>query len=155
MLDYTKIQKMVLDGMKKNRIKLGTYQNDFCIAVDGSYLLIVPHEMFLLDAVKVLKACHQETAFNGDKMFSYLDDSKPLTSTGFTCLHEKVLYRYYKTTAGENVTMMDEPFKYIDKWSDPMVTKAPGRATPCYLYTVGNITTLVGIIMPAYFKIGD
>lgn len=155
MLDYTKIQKMVLDGMKKNRIKLGTYQNDFCIAVDDSYLLIVPHKEFLFDAMKVLKACHQETAFDGDKLFSYLNDSKELVYTGFSCRYENTLYRYYKTENGEEVKVKDEPFKYIDKWSDPMVTKAPGRATPCYLYTVGHITTLVGIIMPAYFKIGD
>lgn len=155
MLDYKKIQRDIVKWVYDGRVKLGRYQEDFAVIVDGNYLFLIPEKEFMFDAGKLSGRCRQEKLIDCTKFFDHLDDAKTILPTGFNCIKEKKEYAYYKEETGADVKILKEPLKYLDRYSDPLLVKAPGRAMLVYLYAAGNITILSGLIMPAYFEVNE
>lgn len=149
-MEYNKLFNVALKGMEKNRIKIGEYDENKAIIVDGCYLILVPDQDFLLDSDKCLKKCKQETPIDCSRMFAQENEALEyrLTDTKFVCKVNGIQYHYFEGQNGEKVYFREEAFSYLSKWEDLCVHKLPGRGNPGYIYAVVNITRLVGIVMP-------
>lgn len=156
-MEYNKLFNVALKGMEKNRIKIGEYDGNKAIIVDGCYLILVPDRDFLLDMDKCLKKCNQVTPVDCSRMFEGENEALDhrLTDTKFICKMNGIQYHYFESQNGEKVYFREEPFSYLSKWEDLQVYKKPGRANPGYIYAFGNITLLVGLVMPMYHNEGS
>ena len=149
-MEYNKLFNVALKGMDKNRIKIGEYDGNKAIIVDECYLILVPDRDFMLDMDKCLEKCNQVTPVDCSRMFSQEREAedRPLRDTKFISKINGVQYHYFTSANGENLYFREEAFSYLSKWEDLRVHKLPGRGNPGYIYAVGNITRLVGIVMP-------
>lgn len=156
-MEYNKLFNIALKGMDKNRVKIGTYGENKAIIIDGCYLILVPDRDFLLDVDKCLKKCNQVTPVDCSRMFEEENEALDhrLTDTKFICKMNGIQYHYFESQNGEKVYFREEPFSYLSKWEDLQVYKKPGRANPGYIYAFGNITLLVGLVMPMYHNEGS
>lgn len=153
-MEYNKLFNIALKGMEKNRIKIGQYKDQKAIIVDGCYLILIPDRDFMLDMVKCLKKCCQETPIDCGRMFDHEEEASyhQLTDTKFVCRMNGVQYHYFESEHGEKLYFREEAFSYLFKYEDLNVCKAPGRTEPGYIYAAGTITRLVGLVMPMYHK---
>lgn len=151
-MEYNKLFNIALKGIEKNRVKIGECDGQKAIIVDGCYLILVPDEDFLLDVDKCLKKCHQVTPVDCSRMFTQENEALDcrLTDTKFVCKMNGVQYHYFEGQNGEKIYLREEAFSYLSKWEDLQVCKMPGRGQPGYIYAFGNVTRLVGIVMPFY-----
>lgn len=155
-MEYNKLFNVALKGMEKDRIKIGEYDGQKAIIVDGCYLILVPDREFLLDMEKCLKKCNQVSPVDCSRMFTQENEALDyrLIDTKFVCKMNGVQYHYFEGQNGEKLYFREEAFSYLSKWEDLQVCKKPGRANPGYIYAFGNITRLVGIVMPMYHNEG-
>lgn len=152
-MEYNKLFNVALKGMEKNRVKIGEYDGQKAIIIDECYLILVPDRDFLLDMEKCLKKCNQVTPVDCSRMFAHERhereaEERPLQDTKFISKINGVHYHYFTSANGEKLYFREEAFSYLSKWEDLQVCKKPGRAQPGYIYAVGNITRLVGMVMP-------
>lgn len=155
-MEYNKLFNVALKGMEKNRIKIGEYDGNKAIIVDGCYLILVPDRDFMLDMDKCLEKCKQVTPVDCSRMFSQEREAedKPLRDTKFISKINGVQYHYFTSANGEELYFREEAFSYLSNREDLCVNKLPGRGKLGYIYAVGNITRLVGIVMPMYHNEG-
>lgn len=155
-MEYNKLFNVALKGMEKNRVKIGAYRDFKAIVIDGCYLILVPDREFLLDVDKCLKKCNQVMPVDFSRMFTQENEvvDYRLNDTKFVCKMNGVQYHYFEGQNGEKVYFREEAFSYLSKWEDLQVCKKPGRANPGFIYAFGNITRLVGIVMPMYHNEG-
>ena len=155
-MEYNKLFNNALKGMEKNRIKIGEYDGQKAIIVDACYLILVPDREFLLDVDKCLKKCNQVTPVDCSRMFTQENEvvDYRLNDTKFVCKMNGVQYHYFEGQNGEKLYFREEAFSYLSKWEDLQVCKKPGRANPGYIYAFGNVTRLVGIVLPMYHNEG-
>ena len=149
-MEYNKLFNATLKGMDKNRVKIGEYDGQKAIIVDGCYLILVPDQDFMLDLDKCLKKCDQVTPVDCSRMFTRENEVQDyrLTDTKFVCKVNGIQYHYFEGQNGEKVYFREEAFSYLSKWEELQVCKKPGRGQPGYIYAFGNITRFVGIVMP-------
>lgn len=156
-MEYNKLFNVALKGMEKNRIKMGEYDGNKAIIVDGCYLILVPDRDFMLDMDKCLAKCNQVTPVDCSRMFSQEREAiedRPLRDTKFISKMNGVQYHYFTSANGEKLYFREEAFSYLSKWEDLRVQKLPGRGNMGYIYAVGNIMRLVGLVMPMYHNEG-
>lgn len=151
-MEYNKLFNIALKGMEKNRVKIGEYEGQKAIIIDGCYLILVPDRDFMLDMEKCLKKCNQVTPVDCSRMFTQENEALDyrLNDTKFVCKMNGVQYHYFEGQNGEKIYFREEAFSYFSKWEEMRVHKLPGRGNPGYIYAVGNITCLVGVVMPCY-----
>lgn len=150
-MEYNKLFNVALKGMEKNRIKIGEYEGQKSVIVDGCYLILVPDRDFLLDVDKCLKKCRQEKPVDCSRMFTQEREVEEynLEDTHFICKMNGVQYHHF-IGRNELLDFREEAFSYLSKWEELLVCKKPGRANPGYIYAVGNFIRLVGLVLPFY-----
>lgn len=150
-MEYNKLFNVALKGMEKNRVKIGEYDGQKAIIIDGCYLILVPDRDFLLDSDKCLKKCNQETPVDCSRMFAQEREAEEysLEDTHFICKMNGVQYHHF-IGKNEVLDFREEAFSYFSRWEELLMCKKPGRGNPGYIYAVGNSTRLVGIVMPFY-----
>lgn len=155
-MEYNKLFNVALKGMEKNRVKIGEYEGKKAVIIDTVYLILVPDSDFMLDVEKCLKRCNQVTPVDLGRIFTRENEALNyhLTDTKFVCKINGVQYHYFEGADGEKVYFREEAFSYLSKWEKLQVCKKPGRENPGYIYAAGNITHMVGLVMPMCYNEG-